>query len=344
MLALFLAPLGADITATYVPNSYVVFTTGTTPFLPTDFVAHLGTLTLNITGNQLFNPSLIDLSLPNYFSFTGPVLSGGTYTQQTTYGATLCSVSSVKNKGPTISELIPPQDTLPLSTASGNYNTSVFVAELYILGSRDASKYKEGELYTITGGDIGAFNIGVTESGSSSDEPSYISVNGQEIPENGTPPTPVPISPATTVPLPYISPDPTSPAVQYFLSIIEETSFDLENVLQFNTTPIIARALLVLYQAVEGTTYGVNIQFSKLPDNPSFSLRPSGNPSGHAISYQLSFLGQPVIKDDPIAWTPLSSGPNYENIHIFSVSSTEANAAPSGTYEDTIVVTISPIE
>lgn len=343
-MALFLTPLGAEITADYVPDSYVVFTTGSPPFLPTDFVAHLGTLTLNITGNHLFNPSLIDLSLPNYFSFTGPVLTGGTYTQQTTHGAILCSVSKVKNKAPTISQLIPPNTTLPLSTASGNYNTSVFVAELYILGSRDASKYKEGELYTITGGDIGAFNVGTTSSGSSSQTPEYVPVNGQEIPEDGTPPPPVPISPATTVPLPYIDPDHTSPDVQYFLSIIEETSFDLQNVLQFNACPIIARAMLVLYQAVEGTTYGVNIQFSKLPGSASFALRPSEDPIGHAIPYQLSFRGQPVFKDSPIPWTPLSCGVNYENICIYSVSSAEANAAPTGSYEDTIVVTVSPIE
>jgi len=340
LLSFFLSPLGADITAAYVPDPYLFFTTGTYPFAASDFVAHLGTLTLTISGNHLFNPSLVNLTIPNESSFTGPVLSGGTYVQQTTYGAKLCSVSTVKNET-SYSVFTPPGDTLPLSTASGNYNTSLFVAELYILGSRNASLYKPGELYILTEGNLGAFNVGVAANGGGSPE-DYIPINGQD-PDDTTPP-PVPISPVTTEPLPYIDPDNNSPEVQYFLSIIDETSFDLQSVLEFNTSPIIARAMIILYQAVQGSTYGIDIQFSKLPGSSSFALRPDGNPSGYAIPYQLKFLGQTVLKDESISWTPLFDGPNFQNILIAGISSTSAEAAPSGLYMDTIVVTITPIE
>ena len=156
-----------------------------------------------------------------------------------------------------------------------------------------------------------------------------VPVKGQTIPPGGgiTFESPILILPGTP-PLPFEDPENHVNHALYDFSIVEDHAFLL---------PMLSNSLV-------GTTYGVDIQFSKLPGSSSFALRPNGNTSGYAIPYQLKFLGQPVIKDVSIPWTPLTEGLNIQNILITEISPTVAKAAPSGPYIDTIVVTITVIE
>ncbi len=74
ILTLTFLHLPAAIVATYVPSPSLAFTTGTTPFASSDFVAHLGTLTITATaGEPLYQPSLVNVQISNTFQFTGPV-------------------------------------------------------------------------------------------------------------------------------------------------------------------------------------------------------------------------------------------------------------------------------
>ncbi len=197
----------------------------------------------------------------------------------------------------------------------------------------------------MTSGNIGSFNVAVA----ATDDGIYYGyipkiyapVNGQTIPPGGGPPLDPPtVIPPGTPEVPYG--DPPDNAI-YGFSIIDEQSFSLPNGYQSNTA-LLAKALLTLSNTLASRTYGVDIQFSKLSGSSSFALRPNGNPSGYAIPYQIKFLGQTVIKDISIPWTPLADGLNTQNILITGISPTVAKAAPSGPYIDTIVVTITPIE
>ena len=345
IISFSLAPLGAGITATYVPDTFVYFTAGSSPFSPYDFVAHLGTLTLTSTDNKLFDPSLVDMTTTAEFEFTGPVLSNGSYSQQPS-SAELCAVSKVKNKS-TLIQVLGPGNNL-INDANGNINTSLFVIDLYLRATPIASssyhpidKYLQGELYTITEGILGNFNVATASNGSgNTSNLDYVPVNGQTIPEGGSPP-PIPIITNTTIPLPYVDPNNVSPAVQYFLSIINEASFNIEDAFGYKSAQI-ATAQLILYQAVEGTPYEVNITFNGNSYNDRFSLHQGGDNTLYGIEYTVEFLSQPVTPGALIDWDGLHGGINEETIFVTGIDETEAALAPSGDYSDTITVTITP--
>ena len=351
ILGLSFLPLTAAIVATYVPSPSLSFTTGTTPFATTDFVAQLGTLTITATaGEPLYQPSLVNVQISNTFQFTGPVTWSNHWqtglpvyqTQSTTfYFAAVTTELGVTN----YRKLWGSGGTAPLTTTEDDLGVSVFEVKFYFLSDHDASIYKPGAIYTMTSGTIGSFNVAVaaTDNGIYYNyvPKIYVSINGQTIPPGGGPPQDPPtVIPPGTPALPYG--DPPDNAI-YGFSIIDEQSFSLPDGYQANSTKI-ATALLNLSNTLVGRTYGVDITFSKLPGSSSFALRPTGSPSVYAIPYQLKFLGQAVVKDVSMPWTPLSDGINSQDILITGISPTVALAAPSGSYIDTIVVTIIPIE
>lgn len=350
-LALALLPLQAAIEATYTPSPSLSFSTGSTPFDTTDFVAQLGTLTITATaGETLYQPSLVNVQISNIFQFTGPVTWSNhwqtglpVYQDQSTtfYFAAVTTELGVTG----YRQLWGSGGTAPLTTTKDALGVSVFEVKFYFLSDHAASIYKHGAIYTMTSGTIGSFNVAVApnDEGIYNQQSNniYVSINNQTIPPGGGPPLDPPdIIPPGTPALPYG--DPPDNAI-YGFSLIDEHGFSLADGYLTNTEQI-ATAQLTLSNTLSGRTYGVDIQFSKLPGSSSFALRPIGNASGYAILYQLKFLGQPVILDIPIPWTPLIEGVNSEDIYITGISPTVAKAAPSGDFIDTIVVTISPIE
>ena len=346
----FLSPLGATITASYEAEPYLAFETGQFPFDSTDFVAHLGTLTFYISDNQLFDPSLVDMSVSNTFGFSGPVTYYNhwetglpVYNQATTYFS-LASVTTVR--GTTSYKRLWGADGMePLTNANGNLNTSVFVAKLYFLGDQSASIYKPGALYTLTSGIIGGFNVAVASSGGGIyNDSTYISVNDQIIPENGTPPTnPIPVIPGTITPLPYVDPDHPLEPVDYAFTITDNQSFSIQNAFNTNVSEI-AKAQLILTNAIPDTMYGVNIKFNNTTNSLDFSLHLEGITSQYAIPYQLRFLNQAVVGGTPLIWSNLINGTHLQSIFITGINASTAEMAPSGSYSDLITVTVTPID
>jgi hypothetical protein len=346
LLFFSLVPLGADANASYVPDSYLFFTTGTTPFNSSQFVAHLGTLTLyiqDVHGNQLFDPLLVDLTATSNLSFIGPVISNGTYSQQTTFGQ-LCAVTKVKNKPLSYTVFSQVDGTQSLSHESGNFNTSEFVAELYILADLSSSYYKPGSLCYSNGGTLGTFNVAINiNGGGNTSNLEYVSVNGQSIPESGPPTSTTPISTNTAVSLPYVDPDNPYSIVEYLFSIIEETSFNLEDAFgSYSTT--IAKAQIQLSNATAGTTYEVQITFDDSVGSQDFCLNLNGDKSLYGIDYTLKFFSQYVGGGVSITGDGLSEGVNQENILITGINETEANLAIEGEYKDTLTVSITPVD
>ena len=350
LLVTFSIPLGATITATYEPEPYLVFQTGQFPFDSTDFVAKLGTLTFYISDNQLFDPSLVDMSVSNSFGFYGPITwydhweTGlPVYEQSTTYFS-LAAVITVK--GVTSYKKLWGEDGMePLTNANGNINTSVFVATLYFLGDQDSSIYKPGALYTMVSGSLGGFNVAVASGGGGIyNDSSYISVNDQVIPEDGNPPElPIPVVPGTLVPLPYVDPDHPFLPVEYALSITDNQAFSVQNAFNANRSAI-GKAQLVVTNAIPETSYGVNIKFSDAVNSTSFALHLGGIVSQYAIPYKLQFLNQEVVGGTPIIWSNLTNGTYLQDIFVTGIDPTIADTAPSGSYSDVITVTVTPLD
>ena len=361
ILGLIFLPLSAAIVASYIPAPDLAFTSvfsgfprppNFPPFADSNFVAHLGTLTIHATdGDILYQPSLINSQISSRFNFNGPVTwySQGNppvpvYGDQNTGFSLVAITSELGTSG--YQALWGGSGTIPLTNSIAAINSPTFVAEFYFIGDQNKNIYKPGSEYTLSSGSTGMFNVAVAPNnqGIYNQQSNNINVpvyDIEPIPPGATVPSgpPVLILPGTPA-LPYG--DPPDNAI-YGFSILDEQSFSLPNGYLANTTKI-ASAQLNLSNTLVGRTYGVDITFSKLPGSTSFALRPTGSPSLYAIPYQLKFLGQAVVKDVSMSWTPLFDGINSQDIHITGISPTVALAAPSGSYLDTIVVTIAPIE
>ena len=351
ILGLTLLPLSAAIVATYTSSPSLSFTTGTMPFASTDFVAHLGTLTITATaGETLYQPSLVNLNISEIFEFSGPVTwyklwqtGEPVYNTETTdfYLAAVTTEFGVQK----YTKLWGSGGTVPLTASKNALGVSVFEVKFYFLGHHEASKYKPGALYTMTSGVIGSFNVAVAPN----NEGIYAhQENNLDIPVNvppgGGPPAEPPVFiPSGTPSLPYEDPEHPVNIVSYAFSIIGEHNFTLPDGYGTNSVPI-AIANLLLSNTTAGGEYGVEIQFTNLSNTPPFILRPHDKPSGYAIPYQLKFLNQTVIPGTTLEWENLTGGINNQHILITGISPSVAGSAPSGLYKDTIVVTITPIE
>lgn len=353
-------PLQGAIIASYIPAPYLAFTSvfpgysrpaNFPPFADSDFVARLGTLTITATaGETLYQPSLINSQISSYFQFNGPINWNGnnnpSWNNQNTSFALVAITSVLGTSG--YQPLWGGSGTVPLTNSTSAISGSTFVANFYFISDQSSNIYKPGALYTLSNGSTGAFNVAVAPNSSGIFNQMAnnikVPVNGQAIPPGGgvTPESPL-LLPTGTPPLPYE--DPANPIVKasYDFAIVDKTALTLSGAYQTNTA-LIAKSQLILSNTKSGTTYGVTVKFSKLAGSSAFELRPEGLPSGYAIPYQLKFKGQTVVKDVAISWTPLATGVNTQNILITGISPTIAEAAPSGSYKDTIVVTITPIE
>lgn len=359
LLSFSILPLPAAITATYIPAEALAFTTvlpgyprppNFPPFADSAFVARLGTLTITATGgDKIYQPSLINAQLSSVYQFNGPINWNGPtnpiWNNRDTGFFLVATTSVLGTSGYQL--LWGGSGTVPLTDSENAVNGSTFVANFYFVSQQNSAIYKVKSNYTLVNGSTGTFNVAVAPN----NEGIYahmannivLPVYNTDPPGEGPPPPPPVLLPATTPPLPFDDPENSILTVQYDFSIRERQTLNLPDGYLAGTFPI-AKAELNLSNITAGTVYGINVEFSKLPGSTAFELRPNGLPSGYAIPYQLKFKGQTVVKDVAIPWTPLANGVNTQDILITGISPTVAEAAPSGHYIDTIVVTITPIE
>ncbi|MGH0051787.1 MAG: hypothetical protein ACQ5SW_00155 [Sphaerochaetaceae bacterium] len=199
IFTLLLPAFGSNVEVLYEPVSLLKFEKGPYPFDASKFVLHIGTLTFISTGNTLFDPTLFALNTSINFTFTGPVAwSGYNYTNQPTTFR-MASVSTINGQtGWNYVDSWDHQHSLA-SWYNGNLNTNPFIAKLYLVSDHSASIYPDyavyepsshGAYYTHTGGSFGGFNIVVAGNNSGHTHSfEYVPVNGQIIPEDGSPPS-----------------------------------------------------------------------------------------------------------------------------------------------------------
>ena len=359
LLMVCLGTLFAEVQVTYEPVSRLKFEKGPYPFDASHFVLQIGTLTFTSTDNSLFDPTLFALDTPIHFGFTGPVTwyeqnGQPVYVQQETLFR-MASVSTIKGQtGWNYMHSGDFQHGLA-DWYNGNINANPFVAKIYLVSDQPSSIYPDyasdpsnhGEYYTQTTGSFGGFNVVVAENNSGHyNGYEYVPVNGQEVPEDGTPPSAeIPFLEGggnTPPPIIYENPDNPLPNVGYLLSILNETGFSIQNAYGTDKTKI-AEAQLTLQNAESGKTYGVEVTFSNSVGSQTFSLHLDGQRTLFVIPYLLLFGGEPVTGSVPLDWVNLSStAPNIRSIEVSGINQDRADMAPAGLYQDTITISITP--
>lgn len=353
-LLLFLTvSLWSAVEATYVPEPALRFyrSKNQGPYFmeaaPNDtsatyFVAHLGTLTFHSTDGQLFDPRMINISTNVNFVFYGPMDNGP---ENSVFR--LASAYRNNNKEEWM-RLDHGDNVNPLTNISGNINTTTYEIRIYLISDQSANRYIYNATYTWVSGDFGGFNV-QTKKTINTNTYDYIPVNGQTIPTDGTPPAaPAPfLATGTTVPEPL----PYGPPVyytRYDFSILKKSDFILTEAFTNNIS--IATANLQLANTDPNKLdYKVKVAFTGANDTTDyFRLQHQDASVGfvYYIPYTLVFGGTPIKPGTSYDWLSLDkTNINAKDISVRIPLASQAIAerAVSGTYSDTITVTITPL-
>lgn len=346
----------AAITATYEPAEYLAFTTyiqgyprplDFPPFADDRFVALLGTLTITATGSSvIYDPSLVDANISNSFNFMGPVRwpNSNYNNESTSFGLFVVTSTSGGVSGPR--QLSGSDVIVRLTNSTAAIPGKTFVARFYFVSWQSSSIYQPGANYTLISGTPGAFNVAVAPSSSGIwNGSTRLSVNGHPVPPSGTTTgnSPVLLVPGTP-PLPFE--DPANPTLHpiYDFSIINVQNLNLSLAYNNNSTTVAqAQAQVTLSNPKPGKNHGISIVFSKQQGSNSFALRSIADPT-KTIPYSLRLQNVPVVLNQEITWRPLAEGQNLKNIQITDIAPSTVDASLAGTYSDTIVITITPLD
>jgi|LSQX01.1.fsa_nt_gb hypothetical protein len=340
-LILFIFPVWANITAEYIAASPLHFEQGFYPLNTSKIVMHLGTLTISTDGEALIDPNLLNMNLSTQFGFTGPVWwSTGPWAEpkmQETYFHlwAFSTVNGVTQANP----LYESDGSQPLRAGGGNLSVSEFVAELYLVGDQNWTIYEENATYTLTKGSLDTFTVAVAKGPSGFDNGgTLIAVNGRS-PEIATS-----ILPANTQPTdPIIYGAPPEQANYDFL-ITNKQAISLADAVG-NGKAKVADAQITITNGQANKEYGVNIIFTNQANTNPFRLTMQNVNNPPTIPYSLFFNNQLVIPGGDNEWTGLKNGITKSlDIMVTGISADDANKALAGSYQDVIIVNISPLD
>lgn len=349
ILILLAPPLFSAVEASYTPEPslrfYRAYNNG--PFFreanpnaanANFFVAHLGTLTFTSTDGKLFNPTMFSIATDVLFTFNGQMDNG---VENSVFR--LASAFRKNNQEDWL-RLDHGNNVNPLTNSSGNLNTNNFEVRLYLISDQPASRYIYNASYTWVSGIFGGFNLQVKKN-QNDNSGSYIPINGQIPPSNGTPPTnPEPIlMGGTTIPEPLPYGDLVY-NTQYNFSIDNVWEFTLSSAYDVKIAPV-ATATLSLAQTDPKKSYGVNVKFSNQIGSDTLHLHLQDTyDNQYPIPYKLTFGGNRVTPNVNIPWTGLNkTNPNTKEIGVTDINQDTAENGPEGDYMDTITVSIEPI-
>jgi hypothetical protein len=337
-----LGSLGATVTATYQSDSNPYFTKGSSlPFDSDDFILHLGTLTFHSSDGKLYDPSLTNITVPNSVDIVGPMTwysnsSGAVYTDDSISNSRVMAVyTNPKTGSKETNEIWGNAVTWPITDINGNLNTTSFVVDFYLVSYQTSDHYKPGGTYTLNPAPpIGEFNVAVADNGSG------IYSSSTAVSLNGSTTTKVPLLSSGITSIEYTDAGSSSDEI-YLFSILDNDEFSVSDAIGSASTKV-ATAQLSISNGTTGETYAVTVTFSDSGNNQTFELKLDGTDEDHTIPYYLEFLGQQVLGGDPIDWDTLHAGTNEEDIKVTGINSYDEEQALSGTYQDTITVTVIP--
>jgi hypothetical protein len=328
------------VKATYVPNPDIRLATGTRPFKSSELVARLGTLAFVSTDGNLYSPAIRNMAASLPLGLAGPVACKGSpaYKEDMTFFR-LVGVARYDGTA-RIVPLVGSTGYQMLASHPGNLDTALYEVDLYLVGEQDSGLFREGARYRIAEGSLGSFNAAAsTGKGRSCEQDSvYIPVNGQQIPADGSAPAPVQIAQAGLHAIPFGTAG-GRPSSDYRLHIVADERFSIYDAIGKKTAKV-ADTLLI----VTGTPHAVDIAFTGAEGESSFCLTHEDGKSLPPIPYILIFDSVPVESGIPIRWDRLSDGRNKEEILLSGIDANVATMAVSGSYSDTIYVTVTPVD
>jgi spore coat protein U-like protein len=370
ILVLFFSPmvLFAEVTATYLRESAITLDISPGPFThPTVLGAKLGTFVITSTNGEIYSPSLVNIGeASGQIPLTGLMKdwADGPFVLNTN-DFYIISVAYPNGLGsePVLQVLY--NNVRPI--ISWNSNTvyaNPFYVELYLVntnstnrnaqsGWRPASYFKLDSPYSLPVGFNPLFSVAVADSpntnvgtyttGSGSvkeSQGSYVTTDGSSGPDN----TQI-LDPGS-----YTNPDdPDTPGFYYgevpvtesfFIDfLIPELNFELSDAYGSNRVTI-NEARIEVMNGTQGTNYTQLFTFTDQSQASSFQLFPSAG-SGSPIDFNLYLENDLIEKGTAYTWSGLQPGIlNTRNIRIGGISETEVMNRVSGTYTDTITVTI----
>lgn len=360
--------LFAEVTATYLRESAITLDISPGPFThPTVLGAKLGTFVITSTNGEIYSPSLVNIGeASGQIPLTGLMKNwaDGPFVLNTN-DFYIISVAYPNGLGsePVLQVLY--NNVIPI--ISWNSNTvyaNPFYVELYLVntnstnrnaqsGWRPASYFKLDSPYSLPVGFNPRFSVAVADSpntnvgtyttGSGSvkeSQGSYVTTDGSSGPDN----TPI-LDPGS-----YTNPDdPDTPGFYYgevpvtesfFIDfLIPESNFELSDAYGSNRVTI-NEARIEVMNGTQGTNYTQLFTFTDQSQASSFQLFPSAG-SGSPINFNLYLENDLIEKGTAYTWSGLQPGIlNTRNIRIGGISETEVMNRVSGTYTDTITVTI----
>lgn len=362
--------LGAAITATYVLESPIYFSTAPGAYThPTSFGAKLGRMTVYHT-QPLYNPTIISTGLTNGFNVTmkGPFTwDPPTYNYDFQFNMNVVAVSYPNGLGGGGVVTAPLSDRRPLLANWSNEQVTVnpFIVDFYLINSNASDptqpsnlgtgangQFKEKGSYTFVSpvpfnphfslavtnnlsDDVGSFPIGV---GPPYSVGSLVAIEG----DDSYAVTPVYDTGGTTAEggNGFYYGDPIPQPVNFLFSFLENTvSFTLSEAYGNNNKVTINTAQMQVQNGVSGTTYTQKLTFTDSTNAAAFQLSPTSG-SGTPIDFKLYFGGVEMTKGSPHNWTGLVPGMNTKILQVGGINATLAEQRVSGAYSDTITVNI----
>lgn len=340
-LILFAFPVWATITATYEPNPYFHFEKGFSPLNTNRLVAHVGTLTFNTGGDDFFDPNIIHVNLSTQFGFTGPMVWPNSDPKIRESFFTLYAVSTIKNKTQ-VTPIWEGDGSSPIRTGGGNLNVNVLVVQLYLVSDQPWSVYVLNAAYALTTGTLGNFSVAVANQGGGY----YPGGGGFDITlYSPHPGTSAPILPPGTSPTnpTIVYGDPPEQANYDFL-ITNKQAITLADAVG-NRKAKVAEAQITITNGQANKDYGVNVIFTNQANTNPFRLTMQNVNNPPTIPYSLYFNNKTVIPGGDNEWTGLKNGITKSlDIQVTGVSTNDAAMALAGSYQDVIIVNISPLD
>lgn len=339
VLSIFLlTPLSGAVEATYQARPVLNFQkfddiyqqryggTGGNPFSG-KLATHIGTFTVNTGGATVRNFAL-NSTHDNNFSFTGPRTTGAG-----TFGFHAASVVKYGNGLWGTALYYPPKH--PIQPTNHAMNGTV-VIDFYLVSWEDASFFVEDGAYTHESGKMPPFSVTFSTTAkdfwSAAFDP--MSVNG------GTPGQTLPYLYTGTEEFPdeEISYGDPPDLVSYSFTITGQRPIKLADAFG-NKRAEVATANLSLTNADASKSYGVEITFTNAVNTNPFQMV---NDDLAAIPYKLYFNDQIITPGAANDWDGLTNGIHSQPIEVTRIDQNMAQLLPTGTYKDTIYVTITP--
>lgn len=357
---------GPTVTASYTAQSPIYLEISPGVFThPTVIGARLGRFAITSPNNKIYTPAFVNTGeVAENIQLTGLYKNwaGGAYYTKTDLNFKVISVAYPAGLGGApILQTIYGGRWPVISWDAVTITANPFYVDLYLVNTNslnpnsaaslnsNAQYYRLDTPYTFTTSFNPIFSLAVADD-ATTDVGTYAPGNGETITSDGAyvvtdgvaGPNVTPILDSGSMTAPhgdgfYYGDGPVLPSFA-FAFMHASVSFNLDAAYGSNRVTI-NQAQLSVVNGVAGTTYSQMLTFSDTSTAATFQLFPTEG-AGTPIDYQLFFGSDPIPKGTPFQWQNLNPGMNTKDLKVGGIVESSVADKVSGTYSDTITVTI----